>query len=449
MFHMGLYTTGWGIQTATANGWTPSLNGAFAGEHERTWMKPDLYIDVATSLERAGFDFFLLADSSQVCVSANGSTEASLRLGIYAPRHDPMPLIPILAQHTKHLGLVPSISSTFYPPFLAARMLTTLDHISEGRIGCNLVTSYLAAAAQNYGLDTIPEKEIRYEMAHEWIEIIKRLQSSWESDAIVADYEKAVFADHSKVHRLDFIGKYFRCRGPLNTAPGPQGNIPVVEAGNSEAGRNLAARHCDALMANVQSVKDMKSLREDMHRRLRAYGRDPASFKIMYLVSPVLGETDADARRRAQAVIDQRSTAAYRETQLWFLDELSGLDFSKFDLDMPCRQIIAELDAGTGGIKRSSIEILFKGTEGKTLGEMLTTRSFEVNLGLIGSPDTVAAKMGELMEEVGGDGFLFTTHTNRRAITEVTDGLAPALRRRGLIRDGYEGRTFRENLLAF
>jgi FMN-dependent oxidoreductase (nitrilotriacetate monooxygenase family) len=449
MFHMGLYSTGWCIQTATAYGWAPLLNGVFAGEHEREWMKPDLYIDVATSLERAGFDFLLLADGNNVGSTFSGSAEAALRLGIGSPRNDPMPLVSILAQRTKHLAFVPTVSSTFYPPFLAARLFTSLDHISEGRVGFNLVTSFVPEAAQNYGMETIPPKGLRYEMAGEWVDIFKKLQASWEPDAIVADHEKSIFADHTKVHRLDYVGKYFRCRGPLNTMGGPQGKIPMIEAGNSPPGRDLAARHADALMANVQSVADMKSLREDMHKRLRARGRDPSSFKLLFLVRPILGDTDADAQRQAQAIVDLRSTREYRETQLWYLDQLTGLDFSHYEMDRPCTEIIDDIAANKGGTDRSSVELLFKGTEGKTLGEMLSSRGFEVDLGLIGTPETVAAKMGELMQEVGGDGFLLTTSTNRRAIAEIADGLAPALRRRGLIRDHYEGKTFRDNLHEF
>jgi long-chain alkane monooxygenase len=450
MFHMGWYTTGWGIQTATANGWTPSLNGAFAGEHEREWMKPDLYIDLATSLERAGFDFLLFADGNQISSTFRGSAEATLRLGIYTPRNDPMPLMPILADRTKHLGLVPSISSTFYPPFLAARLFTTLDHLSEGRIGFNLVTSYLQEAALNYGMESLPPKELRYEMAGEWVDIFKGLQTSWEPDATIADPARAIFADHTKVHRLDYVGKHFRCRGPLNTMRGPQGEIPMIEAGNSPPGRDLAARHGDALMASVQNVEDMKALRADMHRRLRAHGRDPSSFKLLYLVHPILGETDAVARQRAQALLDLRVTPEYLETQLWFLDQLTGLDFGHFDLDKPCAEIAAEMRAQKGGgVNVSAMDFLLKGPEQRTLGELLSSRGFDVDLGLIGSPETVAAKMDELMQEVGGDGFLFTNSTNRRAIAEVTEGLAPALRRRGLIRDHYEGKTFHDNLQEF
>jgi FMN-dependent oxidoreductase (nitrilotriacetate monooxygenase family) len=449
MFHLGWYTTGWGIQTAAAHGWTPLLNGVFAGEHEREWMKPDLYVDLATSLERAGFDFLLFADSSAVTSTFRGSAEATLRLGIYTPRNDPVPLMPILAHRTKHLGLVPSISSTFYPPFLAARLFTSLDHLSEGRIGLNLVTSYLQEAAQNYGLDAMPPKELRYEMATEWVEIFKGLQKSWEPGAIVADYDKAIFADHRKVHRLDYTGNHFRCRGPLTTPSGPQGAIPMVEAGNSPAGRDLAARFGEALMASVKNVDEMKTLRDDMHRRLRAHGRVPSSFKLMYLVNPILGDTDVDAQRRAQALIDLRSTSEYRETQLWFLDQLTGLDFGSYDLDKPCEEIVNEFRASKGKVNVSATDFLLKGVEQKTLGEMLSSRGYDVDLGLIGSPATVADKMGELMQEVGGDGFLLTNTTNRRAIAEIADGLAPELRRRGLIRDHYEGKTFRDNLLAF
>jgi alkanesulfonate monooxygenase SsuD/methylene tetrahydromethanopterin reductase-like flavin-dependent oxidoreductase (luciferase family) len=223
----------------------------------------------------------------------------------------------------------------------------------------------------------------------------------------------------------------------------------MVEAGNSPAGRDLAARQGDALMANVQTIEEMKTLREDMHRRLRAYGRDPGSFKVLFLVAPIMGATDQEAHQCAQSLVDMRSLPEYRETQLLYFQQLSGLDFGHYDMDKPCAEIMADLTENKGGIDRSSIDLLFKNAKEKTLGEMLTARGFEVNLGLIGSPETVAAKMDELMQEVGGDGFLFTTQANRRAMSEVADGLAPALRRRKLIRDGYEGKTLRDNLHAF
>jgi alkanesulfonate monooxygenase SsuD/methylene tetrahydromethanopterin reductase-like flavin-dependent oxidoreductase (luciferase family) len=161
------------------------------------------------------------------------------------------------------------------------------------------------------------------------------------------------------------------------------------------------------------------------------------------------GDTDEDARRRAQAVVDLRFTPEYREIQLWFPDHLTGLDFGHYDLDMPCEEIVAEFRANKGGVNVGTTDSLFKGGEQKTLGDMLSSRGLEVDLGLIGSPDTEAAKMDEPMQEVGGDGFLSTTPTNRRAIAEVAHGFAPALRRRGLIRDSYAGKTFRDNLLAF
>ncbi|MCC7225745.1 MAG: LLM class flavin-dependent oxidoreductase, partial [Burkholderiaceae bacterium] len=138
MFHLGWFLPGWGIQNSVFNGWTPSLSGAWAGSHEREWMRPDLYVDLATALERGGFDFLLLEDTSQVDNTFRGSTEASLRLGLFAPKNDPLPLVPLLAARTRHLGIVPTLSSSFYPPYLAARLLTTLDHISEGRVGYNV-----------------------------------------------------------------------------------------------------------------------------------------------------------------------------------------------------------------------------------------------------------------------------------------------------------------------
>lgn len=448
MFHLGWFLPGWGIQTDPAHGWSPSISGPWAGQIEREWMRPDLCIDLAASLERGGFDFILIEDSNQVDSTFRGSAEATLRMGIFAPKNDPMPLVPLLTARTRHIGIVPTISSTFYPPYLAARLLTTLDHLSDGRVGFNVVTSLSGEAALNYGLDALPPKNIRYDMANEWVDVVKGLQGSWEPDAVVADVANGVFADYRKVHRLDYVGKYFSCRGPLNTVPGPQGVMPMVEAGNSPAGRDLAARHASAMLAVAQDVDQMKAFRSDMHERLRHYGRDTASCKIMFLVSPVIGATDEDAHRKQEALNAKKASDAGIETMLWFLDQMTGLDFGGFPLDAPVAEIVREMkDRSAENI--SSMDMVFQGNEHRTLREALSSRNMTVDLGLIGSPHTIAAKMKEIMEEVGGDGFLFTLPANRHSIAEVTDGLCPVLQRAGLIRSEYGAKTFRENLLAF
>jgi FMN-dependent oxidoreductase (nitrilotriacetate monooxygenase family) len=443
MYRLGWFLgAGFGIQA-----WNPAVDGPWTGNNETEWMKADLYMDLTASLERAGFDYLLLEDTSQLDDGFRGSAETTLRLGLWAPKSDPLPLVPLLAQRTRHIGIVPTLSSTFYPPYLSARLLTTLDHLTEGRVGFNLVTSGADLSAMNYGMDALPPKELRYKRATEWVQIVKQLQESWEPGAVLADVDGRRYADHTKVNRIDYKGEYFSCRGPLNTIPGPQRSVPMVEAGNSPDGRNLSARYSDAMIASVNTVEAMKAFRADMHQRLIGHGRRPQDLKIMYLVAPVIAATDEDARRQVETTKAARWSDEAIEYMLWYVEHITGVDLSGIDLNTPVPLVLAELERS--GRIQTAIHNIFGGQESKTLREVLATRSYSRDLGLIGSPATVAAKMDELMEEVGGDGFLVHLPTTRHAIAQMCDGVAPILRRRGSIRCGFEHRTFKENLLAF
>jgi FMN-dependent oxidoreductase (nitrilotriacetate monooxygenase family) len=448
MYHLAWFMAyGYGLQP-----WNATMAGPWTGRATTEWMKPDIYIDLCSSLERAGFDYLLIEDTSQVDDIFGGTTEAALRFGHGVPKNDPMPLVPLITSRTKHISVVPTITSTFYPPYLAARMLVTLDHLTEGRVGFNLVTSLSDNASQNYGMDVLPPKEIRYEQAGEWVDIVKGLMGSWEPDAIVADVENQIYADYSKVHRLDYLGKYFKCRGPLNTAPGPQGVLPMVQAGNSPHGRDITARHANSILAVAKSPAEMRAFREDMHARLRSYGRDPSQCKILFLISPILAATDEEARDRAAAQTAMRSTPEDLERHIYWMAKMTGFDFSRFDLSITGGEILSELErSGRLAQSISAIGPLFKTNSEKSLREICTIgedlRSY--NFGLIGSPETVASMMDEMMQEVGGDGFLMNLPTTRLKVAEVCDGLAPVLQRRGSIRTHYEGKTLKENLLAF
>jgi long-chain alkane monooxygenase len=434
---------GFGIQA-----WNPSSDGPWTGTNVSDWMKPDLYVDLTSALERGGFDFVLVEDTSQVDDSFRGSAETTLRLGLWAPKNDPLPLVPLMAQRSRHVGIVATITTTFYPPYLAARLLTTLDHLTNGRVGVNVVTGGSDLAGANYGFDRLPEKDLRYEMAAEWVDIVNKLHQTWEPGAILADQEHGIYADYAKVKPIDFVGTYFKCRGPLNTIPGPQGRIPVVEAGNSPAGRDLAARTADSMIAQCQTVEDMKEIRRDMHQRLRSYGRDPDSFKMLFLCSPMIAATDDDAQRKLDAYKTWRQTDAGIESMLWYMEHVSGLDFGNYNLRMTVTELIATINS-IDQKACSSLAKMFKGQEGLPLRDVVAKREHIVDLGLVGSVTTVANKMDQMMEEVGGDGFLFYLPTTRHQIAEVCDGLCPVLQRRGSIRSNYPHATFRENLLSF
>jgi long-chain alkane monooxygenase len=438
VFHLGWFLgQGFGIQP-----W----RGPFDGTAWQDWMKPQRYVEMAAALERGGYDFVFIEDTAMIEDTYGGSAEFTLAHGEMAPKNDPLPLVPLMAAGSRHIGIINTMSTIQYAPYTAARLMTTLDHLTDGRAGVNVVTSVTHRVAQNFGLDQHLPHDERYAMAGEWLDVVTGLWDSWEPGAVVGDITTPRYADHTKVHSIDHVGTYFRCRGPLNTVPGPQGRPVVGQAGNSVPGRELAARHADTMLAMGRDVAQMKAFREDMHRRLIAHGRKPGDLKVMFLVSPTLGESDAHARARDAERIAYAHTDEAIAMVLWNLSYISGgtVDFSRFDLDAKMPDIL-------GNGEQSSMRQYVVGNEDKTLREVATSVRQIGDLGLVGSPDTVAGAMGEIMEEVGGDGFLLWQPAgfNRRMIAEYTDGLSPALRRRGLIRDGFDSVPFRDNLLAF
>lgn len=274
-------------------------------------------------------------------------------------------------------------------------------------------------------------------MADEWVQVVQALWHSWDADALVLDEQTGVFADHTKVRHVNFEGKYFRSRGPLNTVPGPQGRPVICQAGGSPAGQAFAARHADTIVAQVGSIAAMKAFRAEISRLMVLAGRDPSDCKVLFMVSPILADTDGDAqekRRRIDAARQRNIDGA-----LSAMSFSSGVDFSQFDLDGPMPEIVTNN-------ARSTTALYTEGKGTKTLREVATAAT-PTSVELVGSPATVAGLMGEAMEEAGGDGYLISLPVNRRTVAEIADGLAPQLRRRGLTRDGYT--NLRDTLREF
>jgi FMN-dependent oxidoreductase (nitrilotriacetate monooxygenase family) len=427
MFHMGWFLS------YHAGTWNQPWSGEIASE----WTQSDLYVGMARSLERACFDYMIIEDGSFIPDAHRGSAEDSLASG-FVPKCDPMTLVSLIGQATTHIGIIATLTTTFYPPFLGARLLTTLDHLTVGRVGANLVTSHNPRTAQNYGLDEQFEHDVRYEMADEWVEVVKALWDTWEPGAVSMDESTGVFVDYRKVHRADFHGKWFSSRGPLNTLPGPQGHPVICQAGGSSAGRAFAARHAETVIAQVATVEDMKAYREDMSRRLVDAGRQPTDCKVMFVVSPVLGETDDEAQAKHTRML---GTSEQRmERRLAILSFSSGVDFSQFDPDGP----IPDLAVNAA---RSTTAMHLGPPNGATLREALSGPPPGIDL--VGTVDTVAAKMGEYMQEAEGDGYLISGPVHRRYIAEIADGLAPALKKRQMIRDHYRHDHLRDTLQEF
>ena len=385
------------------------------------------------------FDYVMIEDGSFVPDAYQGTPDWYMRNAYAVPKHDPMPLVPLMAQGSSHLGIVATMTTGFYPPYLAARLGASLDHLTKGRVGLNLVTAHNDRTAQNFGLDRHYEHDLRYEIADEWIQVVDMLWRSWEPGAVVDDPENGMYADYTKVHPIDFEGKYFKSRGPLNMPPGPQGRPVICQAGISPAGRAFAAKHADTIVARARGIGSARSYRDDVRTRMAALGRDPDGCKLMFTAGITLGETMEDAlakKARADAALGANLDA--RLAQLSFL---SGLDFSQFPLDEPLGEVKTNASRGL-------TQLLTSGTGKSTLREMLTDPS-SGGIDFVGTPDSVAAEMGEAASAIGGDGFMITEGVTRRTIAEFTDGLGPALKRRGLIRTGYDHKLFRDNLMAF
>lgn len=432
-FHLAWFLQGSSIQ-AWGVPWTGNIS--------REWMSAEVLLDLARNIERAGFDYMLLEDSIYVGENHHTGRDFFLKNGMSIPRQEPSVVATMMAMVTSRLGIVPTLSTFAYAPYLVARIVGTLDQISAGRGGWNMVTGSSDLSAMNFGMDRLPPHDQRYDMAEEYVEICKKLWGSWEPGCIVADEENHVLIDPTKVHTIDYKGRYYSSRGPLNSGPCPQGQPVIAQAGGSERGKSFAAKWADTIVAHPKGVDAMKAYKASITAKLKEYGRDPKSCKVLYLIGPLLGETDADAKE----LLRRRNAAAEKnlEYSLARLGWITNIDFSKMDLDAP----VGELT--TNGHQESLRQFLTKAGK-RTLREaMLDYSTSGQSIDLVGTPDSIAGQMGEIMEEVGGDGFLLSMpNVSRRTTAEICDGLVPALQKRGLVRKQYGHTQFRDNLLEF
>ncbi|MDQ0346442.1 NtaA/DmoA family FMN-dependent monooxygenase [Ancylobacter vacuolatus] len=403
------------------------------------------YIEMAQAMERACFDLIMIEDKLMVPETFGGSRDLSLKHAMMVPKADPAPLAVAMGMATKHLGVVATLSTMAYPPFMLARLCSTIDSLTKGRFGWNVVTSAEDLMAKNFGMDKLPPREDRYAMAEEYMEVCDKLFNSWEPDAVVLDRANGIYADGSKVHTIDHKGTYYQVRGPLNTVPSPQRRPVYLQAGASPRGRDFAARHADAIVSVANGVEGMKAFRADIRARATAIGRDPDEIKVFFCITPSLGETEEEARARFDRVTLSDNFA---NDVLISISAITEIDFAQFDLDQPLpEKLVTNGESGT-------LDKFQQWGSGKTLRQLAADGGGGLvsSLELIGTPAQVAQKMGEAMEEVGGDGFLITTpvlRVSRRYITEICDGLVPELQRRGLTRTEYKHQLLRDNLREF
>ena len=267
---------------------------------DETWRRPELYQHIAQVCERGLYDTVFFADLNYISDSYKGSLSPALRYATQAPEHDPIPLLTMIAAVTKYIGLGATFSTSYHLPFYAARLWATLDHLTRGRAAWNVVTSLNENQAANHGHTNLDPAELRYEKAHEFIEVCQQLWNSWDEDAVVMDREKAIFADASKVRRIEYQGRFYRSRGPLNVVRSPQNGPSLIQAGTSPMGIELAAKYADAVFAIHPWPKGAASYYTQVKDRVSDFGRDPNECAILFGAQPIIGRSEAEAREKQQ-----------------------------------------------------------------------------------------------------------------------------------------------------
>ena len=412
--------------------------------HTGAWRYPGAYPDAnfnfghlkrfAQRLEEATFDAFFMADHLAVL---NMSTDA-LKRSHTVTSFEPFTLLSALAAVTERIGLVATGSTTFDLPYHVARRFASLDHISEGRAGWNVVTTSNPDAALNFGLEEHMEHDARYVRAREFYNVVTGLWDSFADDAFVRDVEQGVYVDPEKITRLDHKGQHFSVRGPLNIARPPQGWPVVVQAGASEPGRQLAAETADAVFCAPSGLADGQAFYADVKSRAEAAGRDPDHIKILPGAFIVVGESDEEAREKRRTL----DALVHVDSSFGTLSTMLGHDVSGFDPDSPLPEL-----PPTNASRSSQEKIAgFARRENLTIRQLAQRVGGYSGLAFVGTVEIIADGMQHWLEQDACDGFNIMFPYLPQGLDDVVDRLVPELRRRGIFRTRYEGRTLRDHL---
>ena len=413
--------------------------------HTGSWRWPGAYADAnfnfghivkfAQRLEEAKFDSFFMADHLAVL---NMPVEA-LRRSTTPTSFEPFTLLSALSMATDRLGLMATGSTTYDEPYHIARRFASLDHISGGRAGWNIVTTSNPDASKNFGKEDHLEHSERYRRAREFYDVVTGLWDSWAEDAFVRDQESGFFMDPDKMHRLNHEGDFFKVAGPLNIARPIQGWPVIVQAGGSDAGRQLAAETAEAVFAAQSNLEAGQAFYADVKGRMEKIGRNPDHLKIMPGCMVVVGDTVEEAKAK-RAKLD---SLVHEESAIASLSITLGVDASKFDPDGPLPDDMPESNATKSGRDRA---VLLAEREGLSVRQLAQRLGGYSGLAMVGTPESIADDMEEWLETRGSDGFTIMFPYLPQGLDDVVDRVIPEIQRRGLFRKEYEGETLRENL---
>lgn len=404
------------------------------------WRHPDRDTGASTSFahyrhqaevaERGKFDFLFVADSLSITEKSSPH---------YLSRFEPLTILSALAATTSRIGLVATVTVSYSEPFNVARQFASLDHISGGRAGWNVVTSWLGDTAANFSKAEHPAHNVRYRIAAEYVDVVQGLWDSWEDDALVADKASGRFVDPDRLHRLDHQGEFFQVRGPLNIRRSRQGQPVIFQAGASDDGRSFAAKRAEVIFTHAETLEEGQAYYADVKARAKGFGRDPERIFILPGASAIVGDTDEEAEALYQQLVDLESL----ETGFGFLSRtFNDHDFRQYDLDAPFPDVE---HIGLNSQQSGSLRILKQVREEKLTLRQVVQRLAVPRGAFIGSPERVADAIQHWFEARGADGFVLFEPLPGQ-LERFVDKVIPILQARGLFRTDYAGETFREHL---
>ena len=427
--------------------------GAFfnpTGHHVASWRHPeaqadaafnlDHYIEITQTAERAKFDMVFLADAQYV---RPARLEAISRSAQYIVQFEPLTLLSALAMKTERIGLVATATTSYFEPYHIARKFASLDHLSGGRAGWNIVTGANSAEAQNFGRDTHYGHAERYDRAAEFTRVVCGLWDSWDDDAFLCDKEAGLYFHPEKMHFLDHQGDHFKVRGPLNISRTPQGHPVLVQAGSSPTGRRFAAEIAEVVFTNQPNVEKGREFYRSLKDEAVGFGRSPDDVKIMPGISPIVGRTTEEAEEKLHALEHLTHPVVLREI---LSTQLGGFDLAGYPMDGPLPEIPPH-DGINASASSYNNTIEMARRENLTIRETARRVAFARGKAFVrGTPKVIADELEHWFQSEAADGFNIAPPYLPGSLNDFVNLVVPELQRRGLFRREYEGRTLRENL---
>ena len=411
------------------------------GGHMNAWRSADVpsdasvnfehYKNITLKAEEAGFSFIFVAD---------GLFINDKSIPHFLSRFEPLTLLGALAPITSHIGLVATVSTSYSEPFTIARQLASVDMMSGGRAGWNVVTSPLEGSAKNFSKDKHPEHSLRYDIADEHLSVVQGLWDSWEDDAFIRDKESGQYFDKDKMHELNYEGEFFRISGPLNIERSPQGQPIIFQAGASPKGSAFAARNADAVFTNASTLEKAQKSYADLRQQAADNGRNPDEIKVFPTLQPIVGKDHEEVRERYEYI---KNLVTIEEALLYLGRYFDHHDFSQYDVDAPFPELG---DIGKNSFRSTTDEIKKRAKENNLTLRDVAMEETTRESAFMGTYEEVANQIIDWVENDGADGFVLTPHVLGDFFHDFIDKVVPILVEKGYYDTAYEGKTLRDEL---